>query len=497
MTSDRGSSNFASHAATYALGNIAGRLVGFLMLPIYTRYLTAADYGAVGLLTFALALLEPLFGARLGRAIPKFYFDAADERARRAILWGALILTSSVSAITAVLIVLLRVPASQILFGSHKYALATGLFAVNMICVPIEDTGMMYLRLQEHSRLFLKISVGKLFLQVLLNLLFVVYWRLNVVGVVLGGIVSSLVVGIGLTTYIAVRNAPVLEWKTMARMLKFCWPLWLSGIAGLYIGSSGAVYLRLFDSLSDVGLLELALRFATVASALVWTPFFQHWEPMSYRYYKEAGGREKFQAAFVTMSVLLFVGGLGVSIFAEPVIRVMAAAPFHAAAHVVPVLTLGLTFNSLVAFFRFGFLVTDRTKLASIAQYVTAVVITIAYFALIPRYGLEGAACAQCLAFAVNFTHVYFWSRRYHDPGFDFVLIGILVLVGASAFVCANVFLHVRSLGADLITKSAILLAASFVMALVGMRAIRQSSPSVYESIQLSLRRLGRRGFAR
>src|SRR5579863_259236 len=100
MGSDKRSRGFVSHAATYAIGNIARRFVGFAMLPIYTRFLTPADYGVIGLLTFALALLEPLLGARLGWAIPKFYFDASDDRGRRSVIWGAFGLTGAASLLS-------------------------------------------------------------------------------------------------------------------------------------------------------------------------------------------------------------------------------------------------------------------------------------------------------------------------------------------------------------------------------------------------------------
>ena len=88
MASEKQPRSFLSHTATYAIGNVARRLVGFAMLPIYTRFLTPADYGVIGLLTFALALFEPVFGARLGRAIPKFYFETMNARHRRAVIWG-------------------------------------------------------------------------------------------------------------------------------------------------------------------------------------------------------------------------------------------------------------------------------------------------------------------------------------------------------------------------------------------------------------------------
>ena len=105
MESGKRSGSFAGHAATYAIGNIVGRVVGFVMLPIYTRFLSPTDYGVVGLLIFALAVFEPLLGARLGWAIPKFYFDAPDSRGRRAVIWGALILTGAASAVSLAVLV--------------------------------------------------------------------------------------------------------------------------------------------------------------------------------------------------------------------------------------------------------------------------------------------------------------------------------------------------------------------------------------------------------
>ena len=360
MESDRRPGSFAGHAATYAIGNIVAKVVGFAMLPIYTRFLSPADYGVIGLLIFALAVFEPLLGARLGWAIPKFYFDAPDSRGRRTVIWGALILTGAASAVSLALLVLLRGVGAEMLFGSRKYATDLGLFAVTLLSQPIEQSGMTYLRLRERSRLFLGFSMFKLLVQLVLNVLFVVYWRDGVLGVVLSTVISSVLFSIGTTTYVAAHEAPAFDWQVTRRMVQFCWPMWLSALAGLYIGSSSAIYLRVFHTLSDVGRLSLAQKFAAVVGILIWSPFFAHWEPMSYQYHREKDGRRKFQVAFIAISALMFVGGLGVSIFSEPAIKLMAAKSFDAAAAIVPIVTFGLVLNSLRQFFNFSFLVTGE-----------------------------------------------------------------------------------------------------------------------------------------
>jgi O-antigen/teichoic acid export membrane protein len=497
MSAGRRTQGFLSHAATYAIGNILRRLVGFLMLPIYTHYLGPAEYGVVGLLTFALSVLEPIFGARLARAIPRFYLDTTDLRTRRAVIWGALILTGAVSVVTTIAIVIMRNSASQILFGNTKYALATGLFAVNMLSQPVEDTGMTYVRLQERSGLYLTMNSIKLAMQIVLNILLVIHWNLSVVGVILSGVISSVVMGLGVTVYVAVHEAPVFEWNVTLKMLRYCWPLWFSGIAGLYIWSSGALYLRILDSLSDVGLMELGLKFAAVG-LLVWTPFFQHWEPMSYRYYRErSDGRKRFQVAFVAVSVLMFVVGLGVSIFSGPVIAAVAAPEYRDAYQTVPILAFCVILSSLTSFFHFGFLVTDRTKMHSASQYLTVVFITVGYLVLIPRFGLQGAVAAQGAAFAFNFLVVYFWSRRYYDPGIGLGTLAVFTLVLAGAYFCSDVLIQVHGVVVSLALKAMLFLGATSLITLTGIRAIRNSDPSTYASILLSLRKLSRPSLAR
>ena len=432
------SQSFLSHTATYAISSIARRLVGFVMLPIYTRYLTPADYGVIGLLAFAMAVFEPIFGARLGRAIPKFYLETNDVHTRRAVIWGALGLTGAVSAITMIGIMGFRRSGAELLFGNQAYELALGLFAVNLLTQPIEGTGLAYIRLQGRSRLVLVFSLAKLVLQLSLNLLLVVYWRGGVTGVVESGIISSSLTAIVVTVYVAMNERPAFDWRLTRRMLRFCWPLWLSGIAGLYIGSSGAMYLRVFDSLSDVGRLELGLKLAATVGMLLWAPFSQHWEPMSFRYYHAVNGERKLQVAFTALAAVMIAGGLGVSIFAEPVIRVMAAKPFQAAAGIVPMLVLGILFNRLSTFFNFSFIVTGHTKVHTVCQYATAAVITVAYLVLVPRFGLLGAAYAQLIGYAAGFGLVRVLSRRYYDPGYRFAPFMVFLSIAAIAYVIST-----------------------------------------------------------
>jgi len=64
-----------SHGKIYLLGNILQRCVSFIMLPIYTRFLTPADYGTIELLSMILDFVGIILGLRIGQSIFRYYAD--------------------------------------------------------------------------------------------------------------------------------------------------------------------------------------------------------------------------------------------------------------------------------------------------------------------------------------------------------------------------------------------------------------------------------------
>lgn len=487
--SSESSQSIARHAGVYAAGNIIRQLAGFLMLPIYTQHLSPADYGAVGLLALAMAVLEPFFGARLTQAVPRFYFLEKGEHARQAVITSALTLTAAVSAVTALLIWVFSRPASELLFGTSEYALATALFGLNMLTQPVEYSGMTFIRMQQRSTLFLGISMVKLAVQIGLNLLLVVHLQMGVVGVVLSGVIASTIFGFGLTVYTFYYNRPRFDFSIVIRMLKYSWPLWIAGLAGLYTGSSGRLFLRIFGSLDAVGLIELGTRFASILSLLVWAPFSQHWDTISYKLYAEKKAEGPFQLAFIVISTLLLVTGLGISIFSDPAIELMAAESFQAAAATVPLLTLAFLFSSLSGLFAFSFMVTDNTRLIGYSQYFMAVVITVLFLLLIPQFKEVGAALAQCLASVATFYFIYKLSLKYFDAGIRLERFWIGVGICTASYLTSNLLVPAVGWWLEVAIKVVIYTVACTVLVWLCITQLRQQDPVAYDSLRQIVRR--------
>ena len=65
-----------SHATLFGLANIIRKITGFLMLPLYTRYLSPEDYGVVEMLMVVIIVMEVFLGMKMGEAVFRYYFLA-------------------------------------------------------------------------------------------------------------------------------------------------------------------------------------------------------------------------------------------------------------------------------------------------------------------------------------------------------------------------------------------------------------------------------------
>ena len=75
------------HSAIYGVGSIIARVLGVLLLPLYTRYLSPSDYGLIETLVALAAVLTALVAQGMKSAFFRFYFDSAELERR--LSWSA------------------------------------------------------------------------------------------------------------------------------------------------------------------------------------------------------------------------------------------------------------------------------------------------------------------------------------------------------------------------------------------------------------------------
>ncbi|MEQ9546532.1 MAG: oligosaccharide flippase family protein [Marinobacter sp.] len=402
------------HSSIYAAGNISRQLVGFIMLPVYTHYLTPADYGVIGLLVFLVSLFEIILGGHMFQAVPKFYHQEETKLLKNSVVTTALLVTSLFSGVACILMASFSAPLAEVIFGSREYSIYIVIFSALILTHALEQYGLTYLRIIKKPWTYFNFNMIKLALQLSLNILTIVILDWGLMGLALSSLISSVLIASALSIYTVYKTGLLIRKNIAIKILRFSWPLWISGVIGLYIGSSNRYFIRLFSSLDEVGLFELAAKFGSIASVLIWFPFSQYWQTERFAIAKSNNPYPNYSLAFRMITALLVIAGTGISIFSGVIINIMSAPSFHPAANAIPFLVVAAILQSLTIFNNFSFMYTDRTLEVTKNNAVTALAISAFYFFLIPLYGFVGASIAFALGAAVQYSYALYNGNKLY-----------------------------------------------------------------------------------
>ncbi|MGH8512161.1 MAG: lipopolysaccharide biosynthesis protein [Gammaproteobacteria bacterium] len=414
MTSD--ARKAISHTAIYGLGEILRNIVGFVMLPIYTRYLIPADYGVVELLTMISDLVGILLCNRIGEAVFRFYGSAQTEAEKRSVISTAVFLSVAVNSLGYLLIFALRYQFAGIVFGDVSYVPYIIAFSLTLVTQSLIELPLIYIRAQQKPWLFLGVNLFKLVLQVSCNVYFVVYCELHVAGVVMSALVSSTLMATLLGLYTFSKTGIAQFSKDLARkIISFSLPIALATLGSFYLTFGDRYFLRTFSSLHQVGLYSLGYKFGFVLYMLAWSTFANVWDSQCYEIVKRENAVQLFGKFFLYLTVYTLLLALGVSLFAQDFLRIIADPEYWPAHRIVPIIMLAYMIIIWGNFTIFGLFYRHQTKHIAFAEAVAVCVITVAYILLIPEFGAIGAAWATVCGFIGRFTWLNFQAQKLYN----------------------------------------------------------------------------------
>nr|NIQ13093.1 oligosaccharide flippase family protein [Candidatus Dadabacteria bacterium] len=171
------------HAGIYSLGVILSRGISFLMLPIYTRFLSPADYGVLELLEMTVEVISIITGMGILQGMAKFYYQYDEEKDRKELVSTIFILIVSGYSLTCLFGGLFSSNISRLVFSSTEYTYLIMVSFLNLFLQITVFTSLTFIRVQQKSWLFVTVNAVKLIIQLFLNILFVVYFKMGVIGI--------------------------------------------------------------------------------------------------------------------------------------------------------------------------------------------------------------------------------------------------------------------------------------------------------------------------
>ena len=422
------------HGLLYGFATILAKVIGFVMIPLYTRVLTPADYGVLELLSMTTDVIGMAAGLGLTWSVTRYYYAYDKPRDRRAVVGSAAILGCLLFGAATLLALPWAGAVSAVVLGDQRHGGLVRLTLASLFLSSFIEIPLAYLRARQASGRVVIVGLARLALGLTLNILFLAVLRLGVAGVLYSGIITSALAAAYLATLTIRETGLVFSPSIARRLLAYGAPIVAADLGSFILHYSDRYFLRAYDSLATVGLYSLAYKFAMLLSVFIATPFAQIWAPkvLEIERAEGDGGKAIVRRILAYYNVVLVAGALGVALLAGDAIRLMASPEFHAADRTIPVLALAMLFFGYRQVSYVGAAIRERSDLIAFGTVVGAMVALGANLLLIPRWGAMGAAWATLVAFAADFAVVMTCSERVYPLGLPMArLFGPVVLAGA------------------------------------------------------------------
>lgn len=476
----------------YGIGEVLNRVISFLLLPVFTAYLTPKDYGISGILGLIVFLAIPVFSLGFGTALGAVYFESGDGERRDAAIWTSFMALAASVGLMLGLGWWFDVSLSVSSFGEAGYERLILLSLLSGGCTILAQPFRLRLQFEERAKLYVALSAASTFISIVASIVMVVVLKRGIAGFVEGGLIGQAVTlflfgGAVMPTIRFAFSRPL-----MRQLLKIGFAT-IPGFFFLFVLQQGNRYfLRWSDGLDAVGIYTIGYNLGFAMNVFVsgftsaWTPYF-----LSFTERKEEA-RSLFGSilsyyvlGFGTLSLLFFAA-------ARPVVMIMTQPAFHDA-----YLVVGLTAAAqvLIGVFSIALAPVYFAKEVPRVTYVQAVaaVFAVAITAVCTQWwGAFGAGVSLTLGFLSMALLQFGWNRlrgeRYFRPENEWSRIGRFALFYLFA---ASLLLFPRdfSIPDELMFDG---IAAAAIIAIVGLVFVRPAERAA--GVQLIRAKLGAGG---
>ncbi len=452
------------HTLIYGVGETLSRLASFLMLPLYTRFLTPSDYGSLELLSMVIDVTAMITGLGLAAGVFKFYTDAETDDGKKAVIATASLAVLALGLGTLAVGWMASPSLIEVILPGSRASYMRMVFLIYFVQAAV-GVPFMFMRVREQSKAYVALNLVKLIGLLTLNILFVAKMEMGIGGVLLSNLIVHTVLALGLNFYM-LREVGLRFSRTVLRAMgRFGFPLVFWSLANFILVFSDRFFLSQSAGTAAVGIYSLAYKFAFVLTAFAFTPFQMIWDAQRFSIARQANAQEIFRRVFLYLNVGLGFGALLIALFVKDFLRLMADWSYLSAYKLVPLILVAQILYLWTAYCNLGIFLQNRTRSLASLSGVTIAAVVILNVLLIPRFGVYGAAVATLVAYALRFVAIYILAQKlYH---IDYRWSNVMKLY---AMFAATFFLH-RLFG-ELSIASSIAVSLAFA-AVVGVLTYR------------------------
>lgn len=381
----------ARNTAIFALGSVGSKLILFLLVPLYTNYMSADEYGIADLVFTIGEILVPFFSGGIFNAVIRFGISKNHK--------GENVLRNSylVATLGSILLIIL----TPVLGCFHSISGWKWFLSLYVISDIYSLIGLNYLKSKERNKSYAIICLVRAAVLGFANIILLVVLKKGIEGYLSSTIISCIV-----TFALAVIAGDILsdlkqsqnDKKLLTEMLSYSAPLILNGVSWWVIHSSDKIMIELIVGSVALGIYSVAGKIPSVINIIV-SIFTQAWDISSIKEIEDNSETTFFAKVFTLYSFTTFLVTMMAIAITKPFMSIYVGKDFRECWVYVPLLLVSASYGAIGSYFGSFYAALKKSRLSMYSTLFSAVLNIIINFSLIPFLGIWGAVIGTLVSY--------------------------------------------------------------------------------------------------
>ncbi len=420
----------------YGTSTIIGRFLNFILVPFYTNVFPPSEYGVVAVVFAYIAFLNIVYS--FGFEAGYFRFASAKEVGdeKQNFTHPFIFITANSFVISGLILVFHSSIAALIGVKDESIIIYSAfiLFFDALALIPFA-----YLRLKNKARVFASIKLVNISVNVALNLILILVFKLGLEAVFISNLAASLVTLLLLLPKILKNISFTYHKQLFNELWKFSIPYLPAALASMVVQTLNIIILRYLVDVKTVGIYNANYKLG-IFMMLIVSMFEYAWRPFFLNNAKDPNAKALF-AKILT----LFTGGASVVLIIltftiQDIIKIplpfkgyIIGPGYWSGVVIVPIVLFAYMFLGIYTNLIAGVYIEKKTKYLPLITGLGAVLNIASAFLLIPIWGITGGAVSTLISYVAMAVYMYIVSQKFYPVKYEINKLALILLIDIAA----------------------------------------------------------------
>lgn len=388
-----------------AIANLGSKVIAFILAPLYSFFMTTAEYGTMDVINSTISLVIPFICLDIYEATFRYSSDLNYDKKK--------VFSSSIGiCIPGLLISLLVIGIAPIIECPIEY------IVISMVCIflgGINSVMTQFLRGSNRMKLFALTGVISAIGLLVSNFVFLVLLDKGIQGWLISFLISKIVEFIYLCITCDFKSnfsIRAIDKEYIFEFVKFALPLMPTTIMWWIMNLSDRYIITAFIGASATGIYAVASKIPSLLSVFE-NIFYQAWQTTAISTYQNEDRDNVYSKVFNNYLGIMVIGVLGLLLISKPATVLLFDTDYVSAWKYIPPLVIGVVVHALSGNLGSLYSVFKNTKGALYSTFIGAMVNIILNIIFIPIIGIMGAALTTLVGYLVTFAYRWFDTKRF------------------------------------------------------------------------------------